>query len=233
MPQLPMLMFPWHPETPGHDLVVVDVEGNGQQPPEIIEIALLPITSGSITTPAQLRTWLIRPEHPINPVVTRKVHGIGNDDVADAPRWGHVADEIAAELQGRVLVAHNATVERRVLGTHLPAWRPPLVLDTQRLAKTVWPDLPGGYGLDNLITHAALTSPDMTGLPERITTGMARHRAPFDTWMTAALFAHIVTHAGLSPEQLLHAGQLPGPPPPRRPPGTDAGDTANTKDGLW
>jgi DNA polymerase-3 subunit epsilon/exodeoxyribonuclease X len=233
MPQLPMLMFPWHPEAPGRDVVVVDVEGNGQQPPEIIEIALLPVTSGAITTPAHLRTWLIRPERPINPVVIRKVHGIGDHDVADAPRWGQVADEIAAELEGRVLVAHNATVERRVLGAHLPAWRPLLVLDTQRLAKAVWPGLAGGYGLDNLITHAVLTPPDTTGLPDAVTTGMARHRAPYDTWMTAALFAHLVTHAGLSAKQLLHAGQLPSPPPPRRPPGADPDNTAATEDGLW
>lgn len=232
MSQLPMLRFPWRPDTPSRDVVVVDVEGNGQQPPEIIEIALLTLTSGAITTPAQLRTWLIRPERPINPVVTRKVHGISDDDVADAPSWAQLANEIAAELHGRVLVAHNAGVERRVLGAHLPDWRPPLVLDTQRLAKTVWPDLPGGYGLDNLITHAALAPPDTTGLPERITTGMQRHRAPYDTWMTAELFAHFVTHSGLSPDQLLHAGRLPDPPA-RRAAGATSGDVMNTEDGLW
>ncbi|TQM06025.1 exodeoxyribonuclease X [Pseudonocardia kunmingensis] len=229
MPQLPMLTFPWRPSTPGQDVVVVDVEGNGQQPPEIIEIALLPLTSGGIATPAQLRTWLIQPENPINPVVTRKVHGIDDDDVAEAPRWGQVAGEIADELQGRVLVAHNAAVERRVLGAHLPDWRPPLVVDTQRLAKTAWPGLPGGYGLDNLITHAALDPPDTTGLPPRVAAGMARHRAPYDVWMTAALFAHLVTHAGLSPEQLLHAGRLPDPPLRR----AAGADPTNTEDGLW
>jgi DNA polymerase III epsilon subunit-like protein len=228
MPQLPVLTFPWRPSTPGQDVIVVDVEGNGRQPPEIIEIALLPLSTGGIATPAQLRTWLIRPEHPINPMVTRKVHGIADADVADAPRWGQVADQIATQLHGRVLVAHNATVERRVLGAHLPHWRPPLVLDTQRLAKTVWPGLPGGYGLDNLITHAALSPPDAAGLPEHVAAGMARHRAPYDTWMTAALFAHLITHAGLSPEQLLQAGRLPDPP------GLSTGAApTDTEGGLW
>lgn len=36
------------------ELVVVDVEGNGRQPPEIIEIALLPLTTTRHTTPT---TW--------------------------------------------------------------------------------------------------------------------------------------------------------------------------------
>ena len=203
-------------ELAGHELVVVDVEGNGQQPPEIIELAALPLTTTRAATTEDLRTWLVRPAQPIASVVTRKVHGITDADVTDAPRWAEVAEEIAAHLSGRVLVAHHASVERRVIGAHLPGWSPPAVLDTLRLAKAVWPGLPGGYGLDRLATHAHLgpvpTLPGPT-LPGPVAgPGSRRHRAGYDTWLTAALFlalldvlaergdltwAHLVTTAAL------------------------------------
>lgn len=95
-------------------LVVVDVEGNGQQPPEIIEIAALPIDDGQ---PGPATTWLVKPGKPISPIVTRKVHGIRNTDVADQPSWADVEEQVAAALAGRVLVAHNAAVRALAFAT--------------------------------------------------------------------------------------------------------------------
>ena len=215
----------------GHEIVVVDIEGNGQQPPDIVEIAVLPMTGGRPVTPAGLRTWLIRPPRPITGLVTRKVHGISNDDVAHAPPWTDVADQVATAITGRVMVAHNASVERRVLSAHLPDWYPPLVLDTFRLAKRVWSDLPGGYGLDNLIVHAHLTSPhfdradshgDGAGAGR---SELRRHRAAYDTWMTAALLAALARDSGLDWDQLCDAARLPAPRAPRS---SGAG-----REGLW
>ena len=240
MTVLPAATIPWPPNPNGHDIVVVDVEGNGQQPPEIVEIAVLPITSGNPITSADLRTWLVRPIRPISGLVTRKVHGITNAEVADAPRWDEIASEVAALLDGRILVAHNASVERRVLGSHLPQWQPPLVLDTMRLAKTVWPNLPGGYGLDNLIHHAALTPPEVpTDTSTSGSTAGGRHRAGFDTWMTAALLHTLLAQDGLDWDQLLNTARLPSP---ARPVGTAPGNNTgannavsntDTQEGLW
>ncbi|MQY21401.1 3'-5' exonuclease [Nocardia macrotermitis] len=150
-------------------LAVVDVEGNGQNPPEIIEIAVL-LVDGPMT-PDALRSWLIRPQQPVSSIVTRKVHGITNADLADCPPWAEVAQEIEEALCGRVLVAHNATVERRVLAAHLPDWNPPLVLDTLRLAKTVWAGL-GSYALDKLIERGELDTNSIAG--------QGYHRAGYD-----------------------------------------------------
>jgi hypothetical protein len=44
--------------------VVIDVEGNGQQPPELVELGLVPIVGGEIGT---LASWLVRPSQPIYP----------------------------------------------------------------------------------------------------------------------------------------------------------------------
>lgn len=193
------------PALTGQRLAVVDVEGNGQQPPEIIEIAVLPLADTTTAIAADIRTWLIRPTQPITPLVTRKVHGIGNRDVADSPLWTEVAEEISDAITGRVLVAHNASVERRVIATHLPRWRPPLVLDTLRLAKAVWPGLSGGYSLDRLITHADLTPPPTQ--PGQA--GQRRHRAGYDTWMTAQLLITLAERSDYDWEELIDAARHP------------------------
>jgi exodeoxyribonuclease X len=175
----------------GHQLAVVDVQGNGQEPPEIIDIAVLPIDPAALVRQASMRVWLVRPNRPITPAVTDDVHGIRNIDVLACPSWARVADDVHAAIRGRVLVAHNAAVELRVIATHLPQWRPSLVLDTARLAKLIWPRLPGGYGLDRLVTHAGLHPPD-------VQPGERRHRAGYETWMTGQLLIALVQGSGLS-----------------------------------
>lgn len=195
----------------GHRLAVVDVEGNGKNPPEIIEIAVLPVDSHHPRV-EDMQTWLIRPDVPISPIVTRKVHGISNKDVADCPLWTEVADDIQTTLTDRVLVAHHATVEHRVLAAHLPTWQPPMVLDTIRLAKHVWPDL-DGYGLDVLITHMDI---DTSGATEQ-----RRHRAGYDTWCAWRLLLVLAEHSDLDWDGIVQIAGLPAFVPP-----DDAG-------GLW
>jgi DNA polymerase III epsilon subunit-like protein len=194
----------------GRRLVVVDVEGNGQQPPEIVEIAALPVDSDP--TSAGMRSWLVRPRRKISPLVTRKVHGISNADVANCPAWSNVAGEVAHTMADRILLAHNASVEYRVLSAWLPGWAPPLVLDTLRLAKHVWPGLPG-YSLDALIVHAEI---DTSGIPGQ------RHRAAFDAWCTWRLLCALVEHSDLDWLGLVNAAALPGFVPHAEPEG-----------GLW
>jgi hypothetical protein len=43
------------------DYAVVDVEGNGQQPPDLVELAVVPVRSGVIGESA---SWLVRPGRP-------------------------------------------------------------------------------------------------------------------------------------------------------------------------
>lgn len=179
-------------------LAVVDVEGNGQNPPEIIEIAVLLIDGP--TTPDALRSWLIRPQQPVAPIVTRKVHGITNADLADCPLWREVSAEIEEALCGRVLVAHNATVERKVLAVHLPDWNPPLILDTLRLAKTVWQGL-DSYALDKLIDRGQLDTNPVAG--------QGYHRAGYDTWAAWQLLCALITDGDLDWSELVTAAGLP------------------------
>ncbi|MFG1796727.1 exonuclease domain-containing protein [Nocardia sp. NPDC049149] len=177
------------------DIAVVDVEGNGQTPPEIIEIAILAV-SGEIASINNMRSWLIKPQQPITQIFTRKVHGIKNSDVEGSPSWAEIAPDIDGALAERTLVAHNAAVEQRVLASHLPSWNPPMVLDTLRLAEAVWPGL-SSYSLDKLIEHAKL---DTSAVTEQ-----GYHRAGFDAWAAWQLLCKLVDDSGLDWAALVSA----------------------------
>jgi exodeoxyribonuclease X len=115
---------------------VVDVEGNGQQPPDLVEVAVVPIVGGVIGEP---KSWLVKPERPIMYFATR-IHGLTNDDVADAPAFADIEDEVRRFLDDSVLVAHNAHVDVTVLQRHLGEWKCPEVFDTLKLAKRLLPN---------------------------------------------------------------------------------------------
>jgi len=185
----------------GLRFAVIDVEGNGQQPPEIIEIAIQAVDGLSVATEPYV--WLVKPERSIAPIVTRKVHGIRNADVADAPTWAEIAPDVAAALAGRIPVAHNARVEYDILRRQMPGWAPTVVLDTLRLARALWPDL-GTYSLDPLLDRAGILLGDEPG---------QRHRAGFDVHATALLFIALARVAG-GQDELFSAATLPGLAPP-------------------
>lgn len=163
--------------------VVVDVEGNGQQPPELVELAVVPITGGVVGEPA---SWLAKPEHPIRNFAT-SVHGLTTKDVADCPVVSDISAEVLQALDAPVLVAHNAHVDVDVLRRELPGWEPPETFDTLKLARRLVPGLPN-YKLGTLVERFKLSQ----DLPE----GLRPHRATYDALVTARLFIHLAGEAG-------------------------------------
>jgi len=171
---------------------VVDVEGNGQQPPDLVELAVVPIIDGEIQAPT---SWLVKPAHPITYFASR-IHGITAQDVADMPAFEVIAEEVRASLAVPALIAHNAHVDVGVLKRHLLTWDVPEVFDTLKLAKRLLPNQPG-YKLGMLVRALKLDD----GLPDDLTP----HRATYDALVTARLFVHLVSmaeNAPLSLEQL-------------------------------
>jgi DNA polymerase III epsilon subunit-like protein len=161
------------------DYVVVDVEGNGARPPELVEVAVVPVRHGKVE---KARTWLLRPPTPIS-WQARKIHGISNDNVAGAPTVGEVAQEIRSALGDAIPVGHGVHVDVDVLRRSLPGWEPSLALDTLKLARRAF-DLPS-YRLSALVEHRHLAA----GLPP----GMRAHRADYDATVTARLFVELAT----------------------------------------
>lgn len=115
---------------------VIDVEGNGQQPPDLVELGVVPIVSGVIGEPV---TWLCKPDRPIT-LIARRIHGIQNAMVATAPPFSEVEACIRANLDDAVLVAHNAGVDMGVLRRKMPGFTPAGVLDTLKLSRRLLPD---------------------------------------------------------------------------------------------
>lgn len=160
-------------------LVVVDVEGNGGQPPELVELAIVPIEPGvRIGEPHE---WLMRPQVPISPIVAR-VHGITNKMVSGAPLLADVEPAIRKVLGSDYFIAHNANVDLGVLQRTLPGWTPRGVIDTLPLARKFRPGLKS-YALTALT--AALSLKVASGGGDR------PHRACFDALATAALFLEL------------------------------------------
>jgi DNA polymerase III epsilon subunit-like protein len=169
---------------------VVDVEGNGQQPPDLVELAVVPITSGVIGEPV---SWLVRPPRPVTAMASR-IHGLKNSDLTAAPVLPEIEAEVRKALAADVLVAHHAPIDVGVLRRHLSGWECPETLDTLTLARRL---LPGqaSYKLGALVAAFSLSD----GLPA----GLSPHRSTYDALVTARLFVHLATSNG---DGLLSAG---------------------------
>ncbi|MFE9297862.1 3'-5' exonuclease [Streptomyces niveus] len=189
-------------------LLVVDIEGNGANPPDLVEVAALPVREGQPDT-GTAGAWLTKPRHPVTPFAAR-VHGLTNERLENEPGWEEIADQVHTLMGTSWICAHNAHVDHRVLSAHLPTWRPAGVLDTLRLAKATHPGLPK-YTLDALIEHLR---PDLTAAPAH------RHRATFDAYATAQLLIAMAAEYDTW-DQLVAAAVppgLPGAPEPEKDP---------------
>ncbi|MFI6085008.1 exonuclease domain-containing protein [Streptomyces sp. NPDC051217] len=189
-------------------LLAVDVEGNGANPPDLVEVAALPVREGQPDT-STAGAWLTKPRHPVTPFATR-VHGLTNDRLENEPVWEEIADQVRTLLGTSWICAQNAHVDHRVLSAHLPTWQPAGILDTLRLAKATHPGLPK-YTLDALIEHLR---PDLTTAPAH------RHRATYDAYATAQLLILMADHYDTW-DQLVAAAVppgLPGAPEPDKDP---------------
>lgn len=162
--------------------VVVDVEGNGQQPPDLVELAAVPIVGGVIGEPV---SWLVKPETSIKYFATR-IHGLSNKDVADCPSFEAVKVDVLLALSHPAIVAHNAHVDLGVLQRKLTGWEPPEVFDTLKLARRLVSGL-DSYRLGRLVEAFSLSE----GLPE----DLSPHRATYDALVAARLFVLLATKA--------------------------------------
>jgi len=92
---------------------VIDFETTGldAERDRVVEMGIVVFDGGVVT---QKRQWLIHPEMAI-PEESKAIHGIGDDEVKDAPKFRELAVEIAALLEGRIPVAYNAEFDRKFL----------------------------------------------------------------------------------------------------------------------
>jgi DNA polymerase III subunit epsilon len=148
------------------EFLVVDTETNGLggEACEMTEVGAVLVGGGELH-----HRWssLVRCNRPLGRGIQRFT-GITQEMLADAPGLEEVLPGIAEQLEGRVLVAHNAPFDRRVLrrGFELIGleWPNPPVLCTAALSRKLLPlqnrrgltVLAGALGIEVGVAHRAL-----------------------------------------------------------------------------
>jgi exodeoxyribonuclease X len=171
--------------------VVVDVEGNGRQPPDIVEIGIVAIENGEVV--GVPREWLVKPAERISHVVTR-LHGITNEMVVSVPRFHEIAADVRRSLGDSYVIAHNAKIEIDILTPKLAGWKPRGVIDTLKLARRIMPGRKS-YALTALTTDLRLGSVESGDTPRA-------HRVAHDVMVTARLFLRLASDDTGSPRAL-------------------------------
>src|SRR6185436_3689041 len=86
-------------------LVFVDIEttGGSHFNSRVLEVGVVRVERGQVVATYQT---LLQPDEDVPPWITQ-LTGITTGDVAGAPRFAQVADELAEILDGAIFVAHN------------------------------------------------------------------------------------------------------------------------------
>jgi DNA polymerase-3 subunit epsilon len=111
-------------EAPWHDLPValLDLETTGRDASSdrIVEVGIVIAQGGEIVRRHQ---WMVNPDKPI-PDEAKAIHGIGDADVKDAPRFAEIAAEVVAALAGCIPAAYNAPFDRAFIANELARSQP-------------------------------------------------------------------------------------------------------------
>ncbi len=123
-------------------LAVVDLETTGlpdDPDAELLEFGAVLLDPG--VPRAVTAHSLVRPSRPL-PRAIRRLTGLSDDDVGDAPLADALRAPVAELLAGRTLVAHNAPFERHFLARMGGGFADARFLDTQDLLALTHPDTP-------------------------------------------------------------------------------------------
>lgn len=126
--------------------IVLDTETTGlsaETGDRIIEIGCVELVARKLT--GNNKHFYLNPDRDSHEDAL-KVHGITREFLQDKPRFGAVADELLAYLEGAELIIHNAPFDLGFLDTELElAGKPPIrtviggVIDTVVMAKEMFP----------------------------------------------------------------------------------------------
>ena len=121
----------------------------------------------------------------------RKVHGITDSMIKDAPRFMDLWPRIKSDMEGCWIVAHGAATEKRFLRVFPFHSFGPWV-DTLDLARAVYPDLPS-HALGEVIKALGLEND-----PEIRAENFRWHDARCDAVASLVLLRHLISVCGLA-----------------------------------
>ncbi len=184
----------------GRAVAVLDLEATGGDflRDRMIEIAYLKFENGTIKQVQQL----INPQQALTPFI-EKLTGIDDALLADAPVFGDTAADLAADLRGCILVAHNSKFDYTLLKQEFEreniAFATP-ALCTVKLSEHLFPQ-EKKHSLDNVAERFGIDVP------------ASRHRAMTDVLVLAEFLQQLTQHQPNwceTAQTLLHP---PAPPP--------------------
>ncbi|MBF0444672.1 MAG: DNA polymerase III subunit epsilon [Magnetococcales bacterium] len=141
-------------------LIILDTETTGISPNEghrIVEIGCIELVN---YRKGDQRQWYLNPDMEI-PREATKIHGITNEQVADAPRFADIAKDFLAFIKNAKLVIHNASFDMGFLNSELKRAGLPIIksdraIDTLSMARKKYPGSPASldalcrrYKIDN------------------------------------------------------------------------------------
>lgn len=174
---------------------IVDIEATGSNPQwdRVIEIAVVVVERLEVV---EQMTTLINPERRI-PAWIRRLTGIEEADLQDAPRFHQIAPRIESMLEGAIFVAHNVGFDSTFLRHHLlEAGRSPdpwPSLCTVRLSQRAFP---------------GLASYRLSSLSRRLGVGLENHHRARDDALATARILIRTLQAGSIPRSVRTVGQL-------------------------
>lgn len=199
---------PWRDAAYG----VVDLELSGLDPArdEILSFAVVPVEGGR-ALPGRLLYRLVRPAR-MPEAETIRIHGLREADLAAAPPLDEAVGELAAAIEGRVLVAHFAAVEAGFLTSALEPRglrAPSSLIDTAALALEL--QRRGGLRLRRERGLALSELARTLNLPVH-----RPHHADGDALTTAQAFLALAAKLdAIKPVSAEGLQRLSEPPPPR------------------
>lgn len=161
---------------------ILDTEGNGEHPGEIIELAAVEMVGLAFT--GRVHQWRFRPYEPVHQRATM-VHGITDRHLRDCPRIDAHIPEIRDLLGDHAIAGHAVHVELAALQRVIPDWEPRRAYDTLRLARRALPDIER-HRLQSVGDHLGLSD-----LAARAT-GRRVHSALYDAMLCAMILRHLL-----------------------------------------
>lgn len=125
------------------NFIAVDFETANRDPASVCSMGIAVVTNGVISERQQ---WLIKPYNCYFDSWNTKTHGISESTVCAAPFFNELWPSISSYIEGRVIVAHNASFEVNALRHTLkecnlkyPSFE---AVCSLKVSRAVWPQLP-------------------------------------------------------------------------------------------
>lgn len=173
---------PTHTPLAALPAVALDLEATGLdvRNDRVVQAAAIPMLGAEILETPRLEQ-LVNPGIPI-PESARRIHGLSDADVADAPSFPEIAETLRETLSGRVVIGHHIGFDLALLRNEAARagidWTEPPSLDIAMLLGAMAPSLPD-LGLETVTRHLGVTI-------------RGRHSAMGDSLAAAEAFAKLI-----------------------------------------